>query len=56
MKKTYTKPSTLMTKVGVQKMICGSNPQVGINRSGSIDADKVDSRRSNDLWDDDEEE
>jgi hypothetical protein len=55
MKKTYMKPSTLTTKVGVHLMLVGS-PDVTINKNSSVNAANVDSRRSNDLWDDEEED
>ena len=49
------KPSTLTTKVGVHLMLVGS-PDVTINKNSSVNATNVDSRRSNDLWDDEEED
>ena len=46
MKKTYMKPSILLTKVGMRHMICNSpQPQIIINRNESIDAGSIDSRR-----------
>ena len=54
MKKTYMKPCTLLTIVGVHQMICVSDPVLGIDHSGNVDADKVESRRGG-LWDDEEE-
>jgi hypothetical protein len=57
MKKTYMKPSTLLTAVGMHKMICVSDPKVGINREVSVDANSIESRRGNkSVWDDEDEE
>ena len=55
MKKIYIKPCTLLTKVGVRHMICASDPKLSIDREGSIDAGKVESRRGFSIWDDEEE-
>jgi len=56
MKKTYMQPATLLTKVAVHRMICQSNnPNVKINKSGSVDAGDVGSRGSSSFWDDDDE-
>ena len=54
MKKTYMKPSIVLTHIGVHRMICDSEPRLTIQRNGSVDAGSVESRRG-DFWDDDEE-
>lgn len=54
MKKTYIQPAMLIARVAIQKMICASLPTAGIDTSGNIDAEQLDSRRSPNLWDDDE--
>lgn len=54
MKKTYIQPATLITRLAIQKMICLSDPAAVINTSGSVSADKIESRRYS-LWDEDEE-
>ncbi|MBR2237896.1 MAG: hypothetical protein IJ887_08500 [Prevotella sp.] len=56
MKKTYMKPFILLTNVGARQMICNSQPQLLINRNGSVEAGSVESRRGSSIWDDDEEE
>ena len=56
MKKTYIKPATLLTKVGMDKMILTvSDPNVTLNSGGSVNAANVESRRGG-LWDEDEDE
>ncbi len=54
MKKTYIQPSTLVINVAMQQMICESGPGVKISTSGSVDANKVESRSSS-AWDDDDD-
>ena len=56
MKKTYMKPSILLKNVGVRHMICESQPRVGINQGGSVNANEVESRRGFSIWGDDDEE
>lgn len=56
MKKTYMKPALQMEQMDDQNIICASDPNVGINTGGSVDAGSVESRRLDNVWDEDEEE
>ena len=53
MKKQYIQPTILSTKMAVQQIICASDPEVGINQSGSVNAGSVESRSSSEYWNDD---
>ena len=55
MKKTYIQPVMLTKRVAIQKMICASTPDAVVNTLGQVEADKIESRRSFSLWDDEEE-
>ena len=56
MKKTYRKPSTLLTYIGVHRMVCESIPGVTINPNRSVNATEVESRRGGSIWDDEEDD
>ena len=51
MKKIYNSPKVLVVLLDTQEMICVSGPGAGIDPTGSVDADKVESRRGS-FWDD----
>jgi len=56
MKKTYMKPSTQLITLNTKPLLSASDPVVGINRDGHVNAGAVESRRSHSIWDDDEDE
>ena len=54
MKKTYQKPESTINRIFMSgTLLTASNPNVTIG-SGSVDADKVESRRGS-FWDDEDE-
>ena len=55
MKKTYQKPESTINRIVMSRMLlqASNNPNVTIG-SGTVDADKVESRRGS-FWDDEEE-
>ena len=56
MKKIYMMPNCQVIKVTLTTMIAASTPDVKVDDTEEVDADKVESRRHNDVWDDEEEE
>ena len=56
MKKIYQTPETVTTKIATTMMIAASDPNVKVDSTESVDADKVESRRNYNIWDDEEEE
>ena len=56
MKKIYMMPNCQVIKVTLTTMIATSTPDVIVDDTEEVDADKVESRRHNDVWDDEEEE
>ena len=56
MKKTYINPTMTVVKVKTRSLLTVSDPNVGISTAGFVDAEKVDSRRSASIWDEEEEE
>ena len=53
MKKTYINPTMEVVKIATQQMLAASNPNVTLDKSGSVDADKVEGRFG--IFDEDEE-
>ena len=56
MKKSYIQPSLFIERVAIQQMICTSDPTAGVDTTSTVDADKLDSRRTFSVWGDDDEE
>ena len=56
MKKIYMMPNCQVIKVTLTTMIATSTPDVIVDDTEEVDADKVESRRHNDVWDDEDEE
>ena len=56
MKKNYISPDTIEIKIQLSHFITTSDPNVTVHTEGSVDAEKVESRRRNDIWDDEEED
>ncbi len=56
MKKIYMMPNCQVIKVNLTTMIAASTPDVIVDDTEEVDADKVESRRHNDVWDDEDEE
>ncbi len=56
MKKIYMMPNCQVIKVTLTTMIATSTPDVIVDDTEEVDADKVESRRHNDVWDDEEDE
>ncbi len=55
MKKNYMKPTmTVETIMFRTHLLSGSDPQAGINPSGSVNAADVESRYNDSFWDDEE--
>jgi len=50
------KPESTVNKIHTRSRILEGSPAVGIDRSGSVNAVSVESRRGSSIWDDDEEE
>ncbi|MCR5679191.1 MAG: hypothetical protein K6G08_03135 [Prevotella sp.] len=56
MKKTYMAPSLVVQTIMIEKVILtASNPGAGLNMSGSVNANAIESRRGYSDWDDDED-
>ncbi len=49
-------PNCQVIKVTLTTMIATSTPDVIVDDTEEVDADKVESRRHNDVWDDEEDE
>ena len=56
MKKIYLMPDCQVIKVALTTMIAASEPDVKVDDTEKVDADKVETRRHNDVWDDEEED
>jgi hypothetical protein len=58
MKKVYELPITSVIEISTSVILAGSAgvPNAQVDPDEDIDADKIESRRHNDVWDDDEEE
>lgn len=57
MKKTYQIPETVTMKIATSMLLITSDPQVGLNKDATpVDAGEVDARRSNNAWDEEDEE
>ena len=62
MKKTYVKPTALVVKLQQHNLICGTMPPNAAKWSGELDSrgtgewdDENNSRRRNNVWDEEEE-
>ncbi|MCR5533926.1 MAG: hypothetical protein K6F47_01935 [Bacteroidaceae bacterium] len=54
MKKTYIAPSLVMVKIAPISVIAFSDPQVGLDDSGEVEADKVETKSyisDGNVWD-----
>lgn len=56
MKKIYMMPNCQVIKVNLTTMIAASEPDVKVDDTEEVDADKVEARRRKDVWDDEDEE
>ena len=57
MKKIYQTPETVTIKIATPMLLIGSDPQVGADPNETpVDAGDVESRRNNNMWDDEEED
>lgn len=56
MKKIYQIPETVIMKIATSMILSASDPNVKVDTTESVDADKVESRRNRDVWEDEEEE
>ena len=58
MKRNYIAPQTAVYQMTLNHIIAESDPKVGINKSGEVDADKVDTKGSGtwNIWGDDDNE
>ena len=56
MKKTYQIPETVTMKIATSMLLITSDPQVGLDKDAAVDAGEVDARRSNNVWDEEDEE
>ena len=56
MKKTYQIPETVTMKIATSMILSASDPQVGLDKDATVNAGEVDARRSNNVWDEEDEE
>ena len=56
MKKTYQIPETVTMKIATSMILSASDPNVKVDKNESVDAGDVESRRSNNVWDEEDEE
>ena len=58
MKKVYELPITSVIEISTSVILAGSPgvPEAQVDPDEDIDADKVETRRHNDVWDDEDEE
>lgn len=56
MKKTYQIPETVTMKIATSMILSASDPQVGLDKDATVNSGEVDARRSNNAWDEEDEE
>ena len=56
MKKIYQIPETVTLKIATSMILSASNPDVKVDKTETIDPVNVDARRSNNAWDEEDEE
>lgn len=57
MKKIYQTPETVTMRIATPMILAASDPQVVLDPTeGSVEAGEVESRRSNNIWDEEEED
>ena len=56
MKKIYQIPEAVKTEMATSMILAASDPNVKVDKNESVNADDVESRRSNNVWDEEEEE
>lgn len=57
MKKIYQIPETVTMKIATSMILSASDPQVGLDKDATpVNPGEVESRRSNNVWDEEDEE
>lgn len=56
MKKIYQTPETVTMRIATPMILAASDPQVIVDPTESVEAGEVESRRSNNIWDEEEED
>ena len=56
MKKTYQIPETVTMKIATSMILSASDPQVGLDKDATVNPGEVESRRSNNIWGEEDEE